>query len=192
MSKPNDRPMIMGDHGLITSGHYLATAAGYRIAMQGGNAADIAAAVGLCLSVVEQQENSPGGEVPVLVYSAKEKKTFAVSGVGCAPKAFSIEWCKQNQIDLIPGDGYLPACVPAVIDTWATVVERFGTMSFSQVIQPALELAEQGFPMYTGLQRALTFMYERIMNHYPSTGEVYLPGGKIPAIGERIRNPDLA
>lgn len=48
---------------------------------------------------------------------------------------------------MIPGDGYLPACVPAVVDTWAAAVARFGTMSFSQILQPAIELADNGFPL---------------------------------------------
>lgn len=192
MPRLTDRPMIMGRRVVVAAGHYLATAAGYEIARQGGNAVDAAAAAGFCLSVVEQQETSPGGEVPVLVYSAGEGKVFAISGVGWSPAAFTIDFCRHRGIDLIPGDGYLPACVPAVVGTWAVALARFGTMSLAQVLQPAIELAEEGFPMYAALQREIAAHEAKLTQRYPTTCELYLPDGRVPAIGERVRNADLA
>ena len=186
------RPVIMGTRGVVTSGHYLATAAGFRIMEQGGNAIDAAAAMCLCLNLLEPQSNGIGGEAPTLIYSATEKKTFAISGMGWTPKAFSIDWCREHGIDLIPGDGYLPACVPAVVGTWATAVARFGTMSFSQVLQPATELAENGFPVYEALRYRLSANAQKFMELYPTTGEVYCPNGQPPQTGEVLRNPDLA
>ena len=186
------RPVIMGTRGVVTSGHYLATAAGFRIMEQGGNAIDAAAAMCFCLNLLEPTANGIGGEVPTLVYSAKEGKTFAVSGMGWSPKAFTIDWCRENGIDLIPGDGYLPACVPAVVDTWATAVARFGTMSFSQVLQPCIELAENGYPMYEGLRESLVASVEKFTERYPTTGEIYCPNGRVPEVGEPQRNPDFA
>ena len=186
------RPVIMGTRGVVTSGHYLATAAGFRIMEQGGNAIDAAAAMCICLNLLEPQSNGIGGESPTLVYSAKEAKPFAISGMGWSPKAFTIDWCRQNGIDLIPGDGYLPACVPAVVDTWATAVARFGTMSFSQVLQPAIELAENGFPVYEALHNSLSGNFHRFTELYPTTGHVYLPDGRVPSVGEVFRNPDFA
>jgi gamma-glutamyltranspeptidase/glutathione hydrolase len=132
------RPVVMGRRGVITSGHYLASAAGFRIMEQGGNAIDAAAAVCFCLNLLEPQMNGTGGEVPTLIYSAKESRTYALSGQGFAPAALTIEWCAQNGIDMIPGDGYIPACVPAVVDSWALALARFGTMSFAHVLQPAI------------------------------------------------------
>ena len=187
-----DRPLILGTRGMVTSGHYLATAAGQRIALQGGNAVDAAAAVGFCLSVLVPHEHTIGGEVPILVYSARERRAFAISGVGWAPAAFTIDWCRANGVDVIPGDGFLPATVPAVVGTWGLALQRFGTLSLAQVLQPALELAEEGFPMYLGLQRALTAQSGLYRERYPSTAEVYLPGGRVPEIGERLRSPGLA
>lgn len=76
------RPVIMGRRSVVTSGHYLATAAGFRIVEQGGNAIDAAAAMCFCLNLLEPQSNGTGGEVPTLIYSAKEGKAFAISGLG--------------------------------------------------------------------------------------------------------------
>ncbi len=186
------RPLTRGARGAIACGHYLATAAGHRIALAGGNAVDMAAAAGFALSVVEQQETSPGGEVPMLIYAARERKVYAVSGVGWSPRAFTIDWCREHGIDLIPGDGTLPACVPAVVDTWAVALERFGTMSLAQVLEPAIELAEGGFPMYRAQHQALRAHEQKLRERYPSTCEVYLPEGRVPEVGERVRNPGLA
>ena len=186
------RPVIMGTRGVVTSGHYLATAAGFRIMEQGGNAIDAAAAMCICLNLLEPQSNGIGGEAPTLIYSAREGRTFAISGMGCSPKAFTIEWCRENGIDLIPGDGYLPACVPAIVDTWATALARFGTMSFSQILQPAIELAEKGFPVYQRMHDRLVENERKYTELYPTTGEIYLPGGHVPEVGEVFRNPDFA
>ena len=186
------RPVIMGTRGVVTSGHYLATAAGFRIMDQGGNAIDAAAAMCICLNLLEPQSNGIGGEAPTLIYSAREERTFAISGMGCSPKAFTIEWCRENGIDLIPGDGYLPACVPATVDTWATAVSRFGTMSFSQILQPAIELAENGFPVYQRMHDSVAADVPKFTELYPTTGEVYLPGGQVPEVGDVFRNPDFA
>ena len=186
------RPIIMGTRGVVTSGHYLATAAGFRIMEQGGNAIDAAAAMCFCLNLLEPQSNGIGGEAPTLIYSAKERKAFAVSGMGWSPRAFTIEWCREHGIDLIPGDGYLPACVPAVVDTWATALARFGTMGFSQVLQPAIELAENGFPVYYRLHASLAAKVRKFTELYPTTGELYCPNGRVPEVGEVFRNPDWA
>jgi len=192
MSSFTTRPVIMGRHGVVASGHYLATAAGFRIMEQGGNAIDAAAAMCFCLNLLEPANNGIGGEVPTLIYSAKEKKVFAVSGMGWSPKAFTIDWCREHGIDLIPGDGYLPACVPAVVDTWAQAVARFGTMSMSEIFQPAIELAENGFPVHEPLHASLVANEGKFTELYPTTGEVYYPDGRVPEVGELIRNPDWA
>ena len=157
----------------------------------GGNAVDAAAAMGICLPLLEPHLCGIGGEVPALIYSARERKTYAISGMGWSPAAFTIDWCREHGIDLIPGDGYLPACVPAVVGTWATALARFGTMSFAEILQPAIELAEQGFPVYEALSRHLHQERATYTEHYPTTGEVYLAGGGTPAVGEVLRNLDF-
>ena len=192
MPSLSKRPMVMGTRGVVTSGHYLATAAGFRIMEQGGNAIDAAAAMSFCLNLVEPHQNGLGGEAPTLIYSAKEHRAYAVSGMGWSPKSFTIDWCRANGVDLIPGDGYLPVCVPAMVDTWAISLARFGTMSFSQVLQPAIELAENGFPMHSQLRDVIRDKAKLYSGAYPSSGEVYLPNGRVPEVGEIFRNPDFA
>ena len=185
------RPIIMGRRGVVTAGHYLVATAGLRMLLNGGNAIDAAAAMGICETLIEPQSCGIGGEVPTLIYSARENKTFAVSGMGWSPKAFTIDWCRENGIDLIPGDGYLPACVPAPVGTWATALARFGTMSFSEILQPTIEYAENGFAVYAAMNRALNMHRDKFNNLYPSTAEIFLDNGRPREIGEVHRNPDF-
>ena len=159
--------------------------------MRGGNAIDAAAAMGICETLLEPQSCGIGGEVPTLIYSAKERRTYAISGMGWSPKAFTIDWCRENGIDLIPGDGYLPACVPAVIGTWTTALARFGTMRFTDIAMPTIDLAENGFPLYEGFRQRLAADVAKYTDLYPTTGEIFCPGGDVPQVGELVRNPDF-
>ncbi len=192
MSNIFKRSIVRSTRGVVTSGHYLASSAGLGILAGGGNAVDAAAAMAFCLHLLEPHQNGIGGEVPTLVYSAREAKVFAISGMGFSPAGFTIEFCRNNGIDMIPGDGYLPACVPAAVGTWALALARFGTMSFAQVLAPAIELGERGFPMHPALQASIEGSCRRFAERYPTTAAIYLPGGKVPRIGEVFRNGDFA
>src|ERR1700730_11015049 len=86
------RPVYMGTHGVVASGHYLAARAGQLMFDRGGNAIDAAVASGFALSRLEPQSNGLGGEVPILVYSAKEAKVFSISGQGFIGKAATVDW----------------------------------------------------------------------------------------------------
>src|SRR6516165_1468075 len=100
------RPVYMGTHAVIAAGHYLAARAGQRMFDRGGNAIDAAVASGFALNVLEPQSCGIGGEVPILVYSAKEGKPYAISGQGWIGKAATVDWFVKEKITLIPGDGF--------------------------------------------------------------------------------------
>ena len=187
----------MSAKGVVTSGHYLVSSVGLQIMMRGGNAIDAAAAMGICETLLEPQSCGIGGEVPTLIYSAREGKTYSISGMGWSAKDFTIDWCRENGIDLIPGDGYLPACVPAVVGTWTTALARFGTMSFSEIAQPTIDLAENGFPVYESLHRRLDADFDKFTELYPTTANILLqrrrPAGRRacpqPPTSERCCDP---
>jgi gamma-glutamyltranspeptidase/glutathione hydrolase len=182
----------MGMHAVIASGHYLAARAGQRMFDKGGNAIDAAVASGLALNVLEPHNCGIGGEVPILVYAAKEKKAHAISGQGWSAKAATVEWFRQAKIDPIPGDGFLSATVPAAFGTWAFALMHFGTLTLKDVLQPAIEYTEAGFPMYPGLRRAIGGLAKRFREEWPSSAAIYLPNNRVPAVGEVFRNPDWA
>src|SRR5262249_39280038 len=150
------RPVYMGTHGIIASGHYLAARAAQRMFDRGGNAIDAAVASGFALNVLEPQNCGIGGEVPLLIYSAKDGKPFAVGGQGWVGKAATVDWFLKAKIDAIPGDGFLPATVPAAFGTWAFALMRFGTLTLKDVLEAAIDYTESGYPVYPSLHSSLT------------------------------------
>ncbi len=186
------RPVYMGTHGVLAAGHYLAARAGQLQFDHGGNAIDAVVASGFALNLLKPHLNGLGGEVPILVYSAKEDKVFSISGQGFIGKAATVDWFNKEGIDLIPGDGFLPATVPAMFGTWAFALMRFGTRTLKEVMGPAIDYAESGFPVYPGLHRALAGLARLFRDEWPSSAAVYLPNGKPPAVGDVFKNPDFA
>jgi len=186
------RPMIMGRNGVVASSHYLATAVGLRILQNGGNAVDAAVAMGFALAVVRPQDNGIGGEVPMLIYSAERGKVFAISGQGTAPAAMSIERMQAQDVPIIPGDGLLPAVVPSQVATYVMALAEFGTLPLAAVLQPAIDLAEDGFAMYPELHTAIAGLSGRFRREWPGSVAVYLPDGQVPEVGEAFRQPAWA
>src|SRR5947209_17154763 len=186
------RPVYMGRRGVIAAGHYLAARAGQRMFDRGGNAVDAVVASGFALNLLEPQNNGLGGEVPLLVHSATDGKPFSVSGQGFIGKAATPEWFRKAGIDLIPGDGFLPATVPAAFGSWAFALQRFGTLTLKDVLGPVIDYAESGFAVYPSLRRALAGLAKRFREEWPTSAAVYLPGGRVPAVGELHKNPDWA
>ena len=206
------RPVLMGTHGMVTSTHYLASQAGFCVLRQGGNAVDAGATMWFCLCILEPHLVGVAGESPILVYSADQDKVIAVNGQGPAPKTANIDWFKEHGYDLIPPDGFLPAVVPAAFDTWLKTLDRFGTVPFEEILEPAIELAAKGFPMYPELRRSLVqpnqqvgylleeneknprplSVAERFVKEWPSSAKLYLTNGHVPSVGEVVRNLDWA
>jgi len=186
------RPVIMGTHGAVAAGHYLAAQAGLRMLQTGGNAIDAGVAAGFALAALKPHENGIGGEAPMLIYSADRGEAFAVNGNGAAPRAATIARMKELVSDWIPGDGFLPAVVPAAVDAYITALAVFGTLPLHEVLAPALELAERGFPMYAALQHSIEANLPRWKKLYPSSVAAFAPGDRAPRVGEIWSQPAWA
>jgi gamma-glutamyltranspeptidase/glutathione hydrolase len=186
------RPELTGDFGMVASTHWLASAAGMAMLERGGNAFDAAVAAGFTLQVVEPHLNGPGGEVPMLLRRAGTEEIVVVAGQGPAPAAASIERFRDLGLDLVPGTGHLAACVPGAFDAWLTVLERFGTMSLPDVLEPAIGYARRGYPVLPAITRTIGTVQQLFAEHWPSSAAVYLPDGRVPEPGSRLRNPVLA
>ena len=186
------RPVVMGTHGMAVSGHPLAARAGVKMLEMGGNAIDAGVAQVFAQAVLEFNLFGFGGECPILIYSARDKKVHAISGQGVAPKAATLEWFRQRNISLIPDDGYLPATTPVVLDSLVVALDRFGSLTLAQVMAPAIDLADSGFPMYAGFRNGIRSMEKRLREEWPSSARVFLPGGKVPEVGDVFVQKDLA
>jgi gamma-glutamyltranspeptidase / glutathione hydrolase len=182
------RPVIQARKGVVTAGHYLAAAAGMKMLDLGGNAFDAGVAMGFACAVLEPQYFSLGGEASILIYSAKDKRVWSVSGQGIAPRRATIEWFKSHGMDSIPGSNFLPATVPAVPHAWLTLLERFGTLPLEKVLAPAIELAGDGYPAHLGA----IGMVGGALQSRPTMRQAVQPNDHAPRLGEPIRIPGLA
>jgi gamma-glutamyltranspeptidase/glutathione hydrolase len=180
----------MGKRYAVSSMKHEATAAAVRILEAGGNAFDAAVAGQAVLALVDPASNGYGSDAVVLVHDAKTKQVFSINAEGPAPRLATIDWYKQNHGGTLPvSDGLLSATVPGVVDAWFVMLDRWGTMTFAQVLAPAIEVAEEGFPLPPGLARS---MGSAKMKKYPSSVKLYMPDGKAPAAGSIFRNLEAA
>src|SRR5436190_5587260 len=185
------RPVIRGRKAAVSSMKAEATDAARRILEEGGNAFDAAVGGQAALAVTDFPANGVGSDAVVLLYQAREGKVFSVNAEPRAPKLATIEWYEKNNGGKLPiSDGLLSGGLPGVVDAWYILLERWGTMSFEQVLQPAIELAENGFPLSEG--RAGMIASSKKILKYPSTVQIYLQNGQPPKAGEIFKNPDLA
>lgn len=192
MSPFTTRPVSMGTHGMVTSSHYIASEAGLQVLRRGGNVVDAGATMWFCLIVLKPHLAGLAGEASILVYWADDEKVFSVNGQGPAPKAATIDWFREHNYEFIPKDGFLPAVIPGAFDAWVTTLQEYGTLSLGEVMKPAIRLATEGFPVYLGLQQALSQSANRFRTEWPASAEIYLPNGEAPKVGTIIKNTDLA
>jgi len=186
------RPELAGTFGMVASTHWLASAAGMAALEHGGNAFDAAVATGLVLQVVEPHLNGPGGEVPVIAHHAGRGETFVLCGQGTAPAAATLEAFAGLGLDLVPGSGLLAACVPGSFGAWMLMLREFGTLRLRDVIGYAIGYAASGYPLMPAISWGIASVADLFRDHWPSSAEVYLPGGHVPAPGSRFANPALA
>jgi len=185
------RPVIRGRQAAVSSMRSQATETARQILEAGGNAFDAAVAGQAVLGLTDFADNGLGSDAVVLVYVAREKKVYSVNAEPRAPKLATIEWYERNNGGRLPeSDGLLSGGLPGVVDAWYVLLDRWGTMSFEQVLQPAVDLAENGFPL--GESSAADIASTKKILKYPTTVKVYLPDGKLPKAGDVFRNRDLA
>ncbi|HVL98049.1 MAG TPA: gamma-glutamyltransferase family protein [Egibacteraceae bacterium] len=175
---------------MVASTHWLAAGTGMAMLEHGGNAFDAAVAAGFVLQVVEPHLNGPGGEVPILASSA-DGDVVVVNGQGPTPAAATVARFTGLGLELIPGTGLLPACVPGAFDAWMRLLAELGTLPLREVLTPAIGYAAGGYPVATGLAAAIRQVAPLFREHWPTSAAVYLAGGP-PEAGARFRNPDLA
>lgn len=184
------RPTIRSTKGAVSTGHYLATQAGSRILNQGGNAIDAGVAAGLCLNVVHNDMCSLSGVAPIILYNSSKRKVFSLAGVGVYGEHTNvdvlIEKYKSKKISW-PDN----TIVPAALDSWITALRDHGTKSFSEVVQPALEYCEDGYPV--GKFQNLTIStFIDTYRLWKVNKSIFLVNNKAPEVGERIIQKQLS
>lgn len=190
-SATNTRPTLRGSRAMVSSTHWLASAAGMAVLESGGNAFDAAVAAGFVLQVVQPHLNGPGGEVPAIV-AAAGKSPRVLMGQGPAPLAASAEHYKALGLDLVPGAGPLAAAVPGAFDAWMLLLRDEGTMRIRQVVEPAIELARTGHPIGERTVATIAAVEGLFREDWTASASIWLPGGRLPRANERFAMPAWA
>ncbi|MGO4492901.1 gamma-glutamyltransferase family protein [Arthrobacter sp. 2YAF22_2] len=184
------RPTLQGTFGMSASTHWLATAAAQAVLERGGNAFDAVTAGAFVLHVVEPHLNGPGGDMTGVFVTASDPGTPVVlMGQGPAPAAATVEHYRAEGLDLVPGSGALAAAVPAAVDAWLLLLRDHGTWELDAVLEFAIGYARDGHPMLGRVGGTIAAVAELFQTHWPSSAELWMPGGKVPAEGELVRNP---
>ena len=192
------RSEVLARHGMVCTSVPAATQVGIDILKRGGSALDAAIAANATLGLMEPVSNGVGGDLFAIVYSAKENKLYGINGSGRSPLGLSYDQMKTELAKLhretIPPVGMLPISVPGTVDAWAELHKRFGKLKLSDDLAPAVQYAEQGFPV-TELIAYYWAFGPRLYKGLPGAfSETYTLDGKgrIPAKGDIFKNPALA
>ena len=180
------RPRVMGTHGVISSGHYLATQAGYDVLKAGGNAFDAGVAAGMALKVVKMDYAGWTGVAPLIVYSATEDRVLTRVGAGTSPALATLDYFLEHGKSPITN-----ALIPADVDVWLAALDRFGTISFSEAAAAALRIAEEGYHLYKMQKRMIEDHQDGILA-FPYNRDYWFPNGVgEQRLGDLMVNADL-
>jgi gamma-glutamyltranspeptidase/glutathione hydrolase len=187
-----NRPVVMGVRGMVASHHPVASLAAIEILKRGGTAVDAAIAANAVLAVVYPHMCGLGGDLFMLIYSAKDKKVYALNASGRSPYAMTRDYFKQKGLDKIPFQAsLLPVSVPGVVDGWDQALKRFGRMTLAEVLQPAIETAENGFA-FTENQAVWAKGSHDLLLKTPTTAHILTRDGKPLQAGDVVVMKDLA
>jgi gamma-glutamyltranspeptidase/glutathione hydrolase len=189
-------PRLVGSRGAVAANSYLSVNAGVDILKAGGNAIDAACAATLVEGLVNPQMHTIGGECPILIRPAGESRVVSLNGNTAAPMAATPQAFRSRGLKDVPEEGILAAGVPAAFSALTTALSRWGTMSFRDVSAHARELAAKGFPVSAGLRHqhkyGIAMLQEKFRSEWPGSAQLYLPQGRVPEVGELIKNEALA
>ncbi|MSP84055.1 MAG: gamma-glutamyltransferase family protein [Alphaproteobacteria bacterium] len=186
------RPEIVGTFGVVATTHWMASAAGMAMLEKGGNAFDAAAAAGFVHHVVEPDQNGPGGDVPIILWSMARSRVDVICGQGCAPAGATVDYMRDLGLDVMPGTGHLPAVVPGSFGAWMLLLRDYGSLPLREVMAPAIRAAREGFVTKPEVARLVGRMGPFFKRYWPSSAEAYMPGGEAPVPGTLYRLPAQA
>lgn len=185
------RSEIIAQQGMAATSQPLATQVALDILKKGGSAMDAAIAANAMLGLVEPASCGIGGDIFAIVWNAKEQKLYGFNGSGRAPKSLSIDYFMDRDMKYVPFYGPLPVTVPGCVDGWFAMHEKFGKLPMKEVLQPAINYGNNGFPVSEVIAYEMASNYEGLKDQ-PGFAETYMVNGSTPKKGEVFKNPNLA
>ena len=185
------RSEVIAENGMVATSHPLATQIGIDILKKGGNAVDAAIAANAAIGLMEPTGNGIGGDLFAIIWIENNKKLYGLNASGRSPKNLKLEYFKNNGFSKIPAYGPLPVSVPGCVDGWFEMHEKFGSLNMKQILKPAINYAEYGFPVSELVSYYLGISAKNF-GKYPNFNETYLINGFSPKKGQIFKNKDLA
>jgi gamma-glutamyltranspeptidase/glutathione hydrolase len=186
------RSTVYAPHGVIATSQPLASAAGLAVLQQGGNAIDAAVTAAAVLNLTEPHMTGIGGDMFAILWSADEKRLVGLNASGRSGSLMARQALLERGYSEVPIHGAEPITVPGALSGWAALLERYGTLSLAEALQPAIELAEGGFPVTPIIARLWAGEVEKLKQDEGARATYLIDGDRAPAAGEWFRNPDLA
>jgi gamma-glutamyltranspeptidase/glutathione hydrolase len=184
------RSEVIAENGMVATSHPLATQIGIDILKDGGNAIDAAIAANAAIGLMEPTGNGIGGDLFAIIWVEKDKKLYGLNASGRSPKNLTLDYFKENNMTQIPAYGPLPVSVPGCVDGWFEMHKRFGKISMEDILNPAINYAENGFPV-TELVSYYMEIANKNFNQYLNFKETYHINGYTPKKGQLFKNKDL-
>ncbi|MBY6203852.1 gamma-glutamyltransferase [Halomonas denitrificans] len=184
------RPDVIAANGMVATSQPLATQVGLQVLKDGGNAIDAAIAANAAIGLMEPTGNGIGGDLFAIVWDAESERLYGYNGSGRSPQSLTLEWFIENGYEEIPSHGPLPVSVPGTVDGWFALHERFGEMPMAEILQPAIDYANEGFPV----SELIAYYWDRsadFLSQYPGFADQFTIDGRAPREGEIWRNPNL-
>src|SRR5215813_12309472 len=185
------RSIVRAEHGMVASSQPLASEVGLEILKHGGNAIDASIAMAAVLNLTEPMMTGIGGDMFALVYWSKTNELKGLNGSGKAPRALTLDHFKKNGLTRVPLEGMEPITVPGAFDGWVTLLDKYGTMKLSDLLQPAIELADNGFPVMEKTAEDWGYEVDKLKRNRAAQ-ENYLVEGRSPRAGEIFKQKNLA
>lgn len=185
------RSMVISRYGIVATTHVQASQAGVEILRRGGSAVDAAIAANAVLGVTEPMMNGIGGDLFAIYWDAKTGKLYGLNSSGWAPRDLTPARMKARDATKMPLRGIDAVTVPGAVAGWNALHERFGKLPWQDLFEYGIFYAEKGYPV-PELIHEFWAPAPALFADDPEGKKVYLPGGRVPAVGEIFRNPDLA
>ena len=183
--------VVRSQHAMVASSQPLASEVGLELLKRGGNAVDAAIAMAAMLNVTEPMMTGIGGDAFMLVYWSRTKELKGLNASGRAPRALSIDYFAKKNITKMPEFGMESITVPGAFDGWVTLLEKYGTMKLADLLAPAIDCAENGFPVMEKTAEDWNAEVKKLTKS-PAAASNYLVDGRAPRAGEMFRQPNLA
>jgi gamma-glutamyltranspeptidase / glutathione hydrolase len=184
---PDQGKRIVGSNGMVVSAHPLASEVGLKVLQAGGNAVDAAVATAFALGVIEPMMGGLGGSGSMLIWNQQNARAEYLDFYARSPMNPDTSVLNYTYNDMSP----LGAAVPGTVAGLMEAHERFGKLSREDIVQPAITIAEDGFPVHGLLSRIIEAESEKL-NLYRRPAEIFFPGGNPLGPGDILRQPELA